>query len=212
MKSRTNFFTTSAIVSYAIKLLIDAVMYLYSQLNLGHLYFDDWYLYIPHIISTIIMMVYYGYYFTNSFEGFVIKGMAGLLMFGNLAFIILLTIDRSVGYVFYFSMIAAMNFFNGLFLKTNIIPERKPGTTGYAPMIFEVTTFVAMAISLYSLFCSFPLSRNNITRQWEYYNIFGGMAVNLVAELILLVQYIICRLHDSEYIEQAKTNYVHHKR
>lgn len=207
MGNTANRITVMAIASYAIKLIIDVVMFMFTVYNQNDLYYDDWYLYVPHIVSTIMMIVFYAYFFKDYFEGIKIKGTAAVLLFGNLVFLALLTFDRSKNYILYFSLVAAMNFFNALFMKINIVPERRAGTSGHGPMIFELVTFVAMTLSLYSLFCSFPLSRNAITMQWEYYDIFNGMMVNIVAELILFIQYIICRLHDSEYILQMMTYY-----
>lgn len=208
MNNKTNTFTSLAIASYFVKLLIDVVMLLFTIYNQNDLYYDDWYLYIPHIVSSVLMMIFYAYFTSNEFEGIRIKMTSIMLLLVHLAFLGLLTFDRTKGYVLYFSLVAALNFFNALFIKFNIIPDRKPGTTGYAPMAFEITAFIVMAISMYSLFCAFPLARNKITMDWEYYDIYNGMFINIFAEFVLLVEYIVCRLHDSEFIEQQKVFYV----
>lgn len=208
MNNKTNTFTSLAIASYFVKLLIDVVMLLFTIYNQNDLYYDDWYLYIPHIVSSVLMMIFYVHFTSNEFEGIRIKMTSIMLLLVHLAFLGLLTFDRTKGYILYFSLVAALNFFNALFIKFNIIPDRKPGTTGYAPMAFEITAFIVMAISMYSLFCAFPLARNKITMRWEYYDIYNGMFINIFAEFVLLVEYIVCRLHDSEYIEQQKVFYV----
>lgn len=208
MNNKTNTFALLAIVSYSLKFLIDGVMLLFTIYNQNDLYYDDWYLYTPHIISSVLMMIFYVHFTSNEFDSTRMKMSSIVLLFVHLAFLGLLTFDRTKGYVFYFSLVAALNFFNALFIKFNIIPDRKPGTTGYGPVVFEITAFIIMAISMYSLFCAFPLARNKITMDWEYYDIYNGMFINIFAEFVLLIEYIVCRLHDSEYIEQQKVFYM----
>ena len=183
-------------------------MLIFTIYNQNNLYYDDWYLYVPHIVSSLVMVAFYVHFMSNEFGSIRMKMSSVLLIVVHMAFLGFLTYDRTKGYVLYFSLIAALNFFNALFIKFNIIPERKPGTTGYAPMAFEITAFIIMAISMYSLFCAFPLARNEITMVWEYYDIYNGMFINIFAEFVLLIEYIICRIHNSEYIEQQKVFYV----
>lgn len=189
-----------AIASYGLKFLIDAVMFIFTLYGRGDIYYDDWYLFLPQAVSTLLIIGFYCMFFTKPFIGLFIKITTAVLILLNIAFMGILIFDRSQGYVLYFALVAAVNFLNALFLKCNIIPMRKPGTIEYGPMIFELISFAVMALSLYALFCSFPLQYNAIIMQWSFYNVMSGMRINIVCASVLFFEYILCFKNDCEYI------------
>ncbi|MBR2404780.1 MAG: hypothetical protein IKA95_03905 [Clostridia bacterium] len=200
MKKFSNIFVTSAVIAYALKFMVEVVMYVYTIYNKSEIYYDDWYLFLPQVVSAVLLTVFYSLFMTRKFYGVFIKLSAFVMILLNLMFIGILIYDRTLGYVFYFALVAAVNFLNALFIKCNIIPARKPGAIEYGPMIFEIVSFVAMAVSLYSVFCGFPLSYNKILHMWDYYDSMGSMKMNIVSAGVILLQYIMCLKNDSEYV------------
>lgn len=200
MKKTYTFFIISAMGSYAIKFLIDIVMFIYSIYGLGDVYYDDFYLFIPQMLSTLAMLVFYAMFFMRSFYGLLIKFFTVILVFVQIAFVIMLIYDRSLGYVFYFSVVAAVNFFNALFIKCNIIPLRDTGDFEYGPMIFELTSFVVMAVSVYSFFAAFPISFNHLVGYWEYYDVGSATKLNIVCEFVMILAYFACMRNNCKYI------------
>ena len=200
MKKLPNLFVLFAIISYAMKLLVDGVMYVFILYGRGDIYYDDYYQFLPQVIATLLMMAFYCLFFTKPFYGAFIKITTGILILLNVVFMGILVYDRTKGYIFYFALVAAINFLNALYLKCNVIPLRKPGAPEFGPLFFEIITFAVMAISLYALFCSFPLEYNHILYQWEYYDVVGSIKLNIISDAVLLFIFIACRRNDSEYI------------
>jgi len=175
-------------------------MYVYTIYNKSEIYYDDWYLFLPQVVSAVLLTVFYSLFMTRNFYGVFIKISTSVMILLNLMFIGVLIYDRTLGYVFYFALVAAVNFLNALYIKCNIIPTRKPGAIEYGPMIFEIVSFVAMAVSIYSAFCGFPLTYNKILRMWDYYDVMGSMKMNIFSSGVILLQYIMCLKNDSEYV------------
>ena len=154
-------------------------------------------------VSTISFMLigFYCMFFSKKFYGLFFMISTAVLIISNIVFIVLIYFDSAIGYTFYFALIAAINFLNALYLKCNIIPEKKSGRIEYVPMIFELIPFVCMVISLYSVFCTFPtLEVNEVARAWEYYDLMTGMKLNMVSEVILIFAYFLCRINNAEII------------
>ncbi|MBE7049971.1 MAG: hypothetical protein E7394_04275 [Ruminococcaceae bacterium] len=193
-------FIYCALGAYIVKFMVDIVMLVYSLYGLNDYYYDDYYLFIPHVISTFFMSVYYVMFFKEEFYGIMIKLFTIILLFIQIGFIVLLVYDRTLGYVFYFSGVAAVNFFNSLFVKCNIIPIRDTGDFEYGPMIFELTSFVIMAISIYSFFASFPISFNHLVGYWEYYDVSASMKLNMVCEFVMTIVFFACLRNNCKYI------------
>lgn len=190
-----------SIIAYIVKFLIDLVMYIFLIYDKGSIYADDYLLFIPHLSSSVAICVFYIIFFSKAFYGWLYKVSALVLMLSNLAFAVLLCFDRQVGYLFYYTLVATINFLNSLFIKVNITPDKKQGGAEYVPLLFEAFAFFSMAISLYAMVCSFPLPRTHATIEyWKIYDVFTGMKLNLVAELILVILYIIIYRNDCEYI------------
>ena len=200
MKKSCNIFVFSAVVAYGIKFLVDVVMFIYTIYNKGDLYYDDWYLFLPQVVSALFLTFFYCLFMTKRFYGLFMKISTSLMILLNFVFIGVLLYDRTLGYVFYFALAAAVNFLNALYIKCNIIPARKPGAIEYGPMLFEIVSFAVMAMSLYSVLCGFPLAYNKILRFWDYYDVISSMRMNIVSAGILFLQYILCFRNDSEYV------------
>ena len=200
MKKKCNIYVTFMIVSYAIKTVVDAVMYFYTIFNKSDIYYDDWYLLTPQIISTILITIFYSLYFTDKFYGVFVKASTATIMVLNAIYAVLLIFDRSKGYVFYFALVAAINFLNALHLKCNIIPARKPGSIEYGPVFFEILSLIVMILSIYAMFCGFPLSYNKILSVWKYYDVLTSLKINIAASALITLEYLLCRRNDCEYI------------
>ncbi len=189
-----------AIISYSIKTFVDVVMLIFTIFEKGDIYYDDWYLLMPQIISTVFISAFYFIFFSNEFYGAFIKISSAVLVFFNIAFIGVMLYDRTMGYVFYFSLAATINFLNALHVKCNIIPARKPGAIEYSPLTFEIMSFAVMAISMYSLFCGLPLTFNKVTNTWDYYNVMTSLRLNIISSGILLIEYLLCLRNKCEFI------------
>ncbi|MBR3934257.1 MAG: hypothetical protein IKJ68_10180 [Clostridia bacterium] len=201
MKRTIKLCLSSAIGAYIIKFLVDVVMYIFLKNDQNDLYYDFWYLFVPQIASSLMLIVFYLMFFSKKFYGLFFMISTAVLMISNIVFIVLIYFDSAIGYTFYFALIAAINFLNALYLKCNIIPEKKAGNIEYIPMIFELIPFVCMVISLYSVFCTFPtLEVNEVTRIWEYYDLMTGMKLNMVSEAILIFAYFLCSINNAEFI------------
>lgn len=200
MKKRFNIYVSFAIASYAIRTVVDIVMYFYTIFNKSNEYYDNWYLIMPHIVSVVFLCLFYNIFFSDKFYGLFIKISTAVVMFFNIAFVLFLFYDKQKGYVFYFTLVAAINFLNALHIKCNIVPIRKPGAIEYGPLLFETISFLVMAISMYSLFCGFPLTYNNILKMWSYYDVLISLEFNAITSAIITVEFLLCRRNDSEYI------------
>ena len=201
MKKSINIFISSAIGAYIIKFLVDIVMYIFMKNEQSDIYYDFWYLFVPQIASSIMLVVFYTMFFSRKFYGLFFMISTAVLIIANILFVVLIYFDSAIGYTFYFALIAAINFLNSLYLKCNIIPEKKAGHIEYIPLLFELIPFVCMVLSIYSVFCSFPtLEVNEVTRVWEYYDLMTGMKLNMVSEVILLFAYFLCSINKAEII------------
>ena len=200
MKKKCNIYANFAIISYSIKFLVEAVMYFYTIFNKSDTYYDDWYLLIPQIISTFFLFFFYTLFFSKKFYGLFVKISSAVIAGINLLFIILLTFDRTKGHVFYFALVAAINFLNALHIKCNIVPIRKPGSIEYGPLFFETLSLTVMVLSIYSVFCGFPLSYNSILSMWNYYDVLTSLKLNVLTSLTIAIEYLLCRRNDCEYI------------
>ena len=200
MKKKLNIFCSFAIASYTIKFLVEALMYLSITYNIDAAYNDDLYLLTPQIISTVLLVAFYTLFLSDKFYGLFVKVSTAVIMAINIIFIIILFYDRSKGYVFYFALVAAINFLNAFHIKCNIVPIRKPGAIEHGPMIFEIFSLAVMVLSMYSLFCGFPLSYNSVLFMWNYYDVFTSLKINVFASLAIALEYILCRRNDCEYI------------
>lgn len=201
MKKKVNLFTDAAIGAYLIKFVVDLVMYLFMKNEMNNEYLDVWYLYMPQVVSTVLLVGFYFVFLTKYFEGAFIKISTIVMISINVIFIVLLYFDMGIGYIFYFALIAVMNFLNGLFIKCNVIPVQKTGSMEYIPLIFEFVPFVCMVMSAYATFCGFPtlISEETFT-YWDYYNVHHTVKLNIVSEFILCFTYVLCRLNNSEFV------------
>ncbi len=200
MKKKCNTYVTFAIFSYGIKTLVETVMYFYTIFDKGDIYYDTWYLLMPQIISTALLLVFYNLFFTDKFYGLFIKASTATIMLFNFAFVVILFFDQEKGYIFYFALVAAINFLNALHIKCNIVPIRKPGAIEYGPMLFEGFSLIVMIFSMYSLFCGFPLSYNKILKMWNYYDVLTSLKLNVITSATITLEYLLCRRNDCEYI------------
>ncbi len=200
MKKKTNIYVTFIIIAHAIKAVVDAVMYFYTKFNKSDIYYDNWYLLMPQVVSTILIILFYNLFFTDKFYGLFIKASTIVIMILNVAFAILLFFDKTNGYVFYFALVAAINFLNALHIKCNIVPIRKPGSIEHGPLIFEVFSLLVMTLSIYSIFCGFPLSYNKILNMWNYFDVLTSLKLNIMTSVIIMLEYMMCRRNDCEYI------------
>lgn len=202
MKNTIKISVSSAIGAYFIKFLVDVVMYIFMKNEQNDIYYDFWYLFVPQIASSMMLVVFYLMFFSKKFFGLFFMISTVVLIITNILFIVLIYFDRTIGYTFYFALIAAINFLNSLYLKCNIIPAKKAGRIEYVPLLFELIPFVSMVLSLYAVFCSFPtLEVNSVKRTWEFYDLMMGMKLNMVSEVILLFAYFLCIINKAEIIK-----------
>ena len=187
--------------AFIIKLLVDVVMYIFMINEKDNLYFDMWYLHVPQVISSMMLIGFYAMFYSKSFSGWFFKVSASVLIVSSVAFIVLLGFDRKLGYVFYFALVATLNFLNSLFIKCNIIPERKIGEIEYIPLIFEIVALFCMAASLYSVFCSFP-SLKSVANYvyWDYFNVENALVLNMICEGILSFLFLLSARNGCEYV------------
>lgn len=195
----------TAIGAYFIKLLVDVVMYIFMISEQNDLYFDFWYLFIPQIVSSVMVIGFYVLFYKKRSYGvlFIISTVS--MIIANIVFMVLLYFDSTIGYIYYFVLIATVNFLNALYLKCNIVPARKPGYTEYIPVLFELIPFIAMVLSLYSAFCSYPTMQ--ITpkyRIWDYYDIVTAIKLNVVTEFIMIFAYTVYLYNDRELIKEEE--------
>ena len=177
-------------------------MYIFMKNEQNDIYYDFWYLFVPQIASSMMLVVFYLMFFSKKFFGLFFMISTVVLIITNILFIVLIYFDRTIGYTFYFALIAAINFLNSLYLKCNIIPAKKAGRIEYVPLLFELIPFVSMVLSLYAVFCSFPtLEVNSVKRTWEFYDLMMGMKLNMVSEVILLFAYFLCIINKAEIIK-----------
>ena len=201
MKNKIKLFVSSAIGAYFIKLLVDIVMYIFMKNEQNDIYYDFWYLFIPQITSSVMMVIFYLMFFSDKFYGMFFMISTVVLIIANILFVVLLYFDSTIGYIYYFALVAAINFLNSLYLKCNIIPMRKPGSIEYLPMLFELIPFVSMVLSLYGVFCAYPtLEVTTVSRVWNYYDVITAMKLNIVSEGILVFTYMLCSLNKAEII------------
>ena len=201
MKNRIKIFVSSAIGAYIIKAIVDIVMYIYMRNDQSDIYYDFWYLLVPQVVSSVMMVVFYLMFFSKKFYGLFFRVSTVVLIISNILFVVLIYLDSTIGYIYYFALVAAMNFLNSLYLKCNIIPERKPGNIEYIPMFFELIPFVSMVLSLYALFCSFPtLEVTSVSKVWDYYDVVTGIKLNIISEGILIFAYMLCTINKAEFI------------
>ncbi|MBO7289682.1 MAG: hypothetical protein J6V03_06820 [Clostridia bacterium] len=192
---------TSAITAYIIKAIVDIVMYIFMRNDQSDIYYDFWYLFMPQVSSSVLMVVFYLMFFSEKFYGLFFKVSTVVLVTTNILFVVLIYLDSTIGYIYYFALVAAMNFLNSLYLKCNIIPERKPGSIEYIPMFFELIPFVSMVLSLYALFCSFPtLEETSVSKIWDYYDVVTAIKLNVISEVILIFAYMLCTINKAEFI------------
>jgi len=189
------------IIAFAMKFIVDIVMYLFMLNEQDELYFDFWYLYIPQIISSGMLIAFYSMFFSKAFYGWFFKLSSVALIISSVLFIAFLEFDRRMGYIFYFALVATVNFLNSLYLKCNIIPARKVGAIEYIPLFFEVTELFCMVVSLYSLFCAFPTLKVVASYvYWDYFNIENALMLNIVCEGILGFLFLLCARNGCEYV------------
>ena len=201
MKNKIKLFVSSAIGAYFVKLLVDIVMYIFMKNEQSDIYYDFWYLFVPQVTSSVMMVVFYLMFFSNKFYGMFFMISTVVLIIANILFIVLIYFDSTIGYIYYFALVAAINFLNSLYLKCNIIPARKPGGMEYMPMLFELIPFVAMVLSLYAVFCAFPtLEVTTVSRVWDYYDVITAMKLNIASEGILVFAFILCTMNKAEII------------
>ena len=200
MKKTYSSFVYCMLGAYVLKFMVDIVMMVYSIYGLDNYYYDDYFLFIPQMVSTLFVFLYYVMFFKEEFYGIMIKLFTIILLFVQVGFAVLLVYDRTLGYVFYFSAVAAANFFNALFIKCNIIPERDAGGFEYGPMVFELTSFVVMAVSIYSFFAAFPISFNHLVGYWEYYNVNSAVKLNIICEFVMILVIFACLRNNCKYI------------
>lgn len=197
-------FISFALAGYGLKFLVDSVMYVFMKNEQNDLYFDVWYLLIPQVASSVLMIGFYILFFSDKFFGLFFKISTVVLMMANIIFGVLLFFDKTIGYIFYFALSGAINFLNALYIKCNITPERKHGEIEYIPLIFELIPFACMVVSIYSVFCAFPtLQVTHSSRVWEYYNVFGSLKVNIVCEAVMCLTYLLCMINNAEFIRDS---------
>jgi len=202
MKRALKICLSSAIGAYILKFLVDVVMYIFMKNEQSDLYYDFWYLFVPQVVSSIMMVVFYTLFFSKKFYGMFFFISTAVLVVSNIIFIVLIYFDSTIGYIYYFALIAAINFLNSLYLKCNIIPAKKPGHIEYIPMLFELIPFVSMVISLYAVFCAFPTLHVTASyRVWDYYNVITAIKLNVVSEAILIFAYFLCTVNKAEIIK-----------
>lgn len=195
-----NNFATFSVISYLIKFLIDMTMYIFMVYDPeGNYYVYEIYLLPPHIISSIFMVVYYLLYFKKIFLGWVFKISSVIILVVNIIFVVVLFFDLSTNLMYYFSYVGLLNFLNALFLKCNIIPARRVGSAEVAPLIFEITCFVAMVFGILATIFGFPILRED-KNQLLYINVDFAFKFNIISNAILLVCYFWTRRNNSAFI------------
>lgn len=201
MKRTLKICLSSAIGAYVLKFLVDIVMYVFMKNEQNDLYYDFWYLLVPQIAASLMMVGFYVLFFSKKFYGMFFFISTAVLIIANIMFIVLIYFDSTIGYIYYFALVAAINFLNSLYLKCNIIPAKKPGHIEYIPMLFELIPFVAMVISLYAVFCAFPTLQVTASfRVWDYYDVITAIKLNVLSESILVFAYILCIVNKAEII------------
>ncbi|MBQ4527655.1 MAG: hypothetical protein II998_06260 [Clostridia bacterium] len=198
-----NKFANFPIIAYFIKFLVDLVMYIFSVYEQNDIYYDLWYLFIPQVVTSAFMVVYHILYFKHIFLGMMFKISAAVVIVLNIAFIVILSYDMTIGYIFYFALVGMINFVNGLFLKCNIIPARKVGSAEVAPLIFEITSFVTMVFGALAMIFAFPylqVIKELGIQYWDFLNLYLGIKLNIVTDFVLFVCYLWSRYNNSEFI------------
>lgn len=193
---------SSAMGAYILKFCADLLMYVFFKNSLNDSYDDFWLLFLPQMVSSVLMLGFYALFFSKKFYGmfFMISTIA--LVIANVVYMVLIYFDRMIGYTYYFALVASINFLNSLYIKCNIIPSRKPGYIEYAPLLFELVPFVGMVLSLYAIFCCFPtLVITSVYRTWDYYDVMTGIKLNIVSEAILIFSYFLCMINQCEIIK-----------
>ena len=187
--------------AYALKFIVDIVMYLFMINEQDKLYHDVWYLYIPQILSSGMLIAFYSMFFSKSFYGWFFKISSVVLIVSTVLFVVFLEFDRQLGYIFYFALVATVNFMNALYIKCNIIPARKIGAIEYIPLFFEVTALFCMVVALYSLFCAFPTLKTVASYvYWDYYNVENALVLNIMCEGVLGFLFLLCSRNGCEYV------------
>ena len=195
-----NNFATLSVIAYFIKFLIDAVMYVFMVYDPYGTYYD-YYLYLlpEHVVSSALMIFYYLLYFKKIFLGWLFKISSIIIFAVNIVFVVVLFFDVNTNLMYYFSYVGLLNFLNALFLKCNIIPARRVGSAEIAPLIFEITCFVAMVFGiLYTVF-GFPVLYED-KLQLLYINVDFAFKFNIISNGILVVCYFWTRLNNSSFI------------
>jgi len=187
----------SAVSSYALRLAVDVLMFVFQMSGRGEIYDDFTYLVVPHFVAGILMVAFYLLFFREEFFSWFFRIFTVVLILANVALAVMIYFDSKIGYVWYFAFVAANNFLNALFLKCNIIPEHKDGNIEYYPFIFEAMQFVCMIISLYALFCGFPYIDTEV---WIYYDLNLSFKLNIFCEAVLLLSYLLCMKNNAELI------------
>ena len=201
MKKMMKICLSSAITAYVLKFIVDIVMYIFMKNEQSDMYHDFWYLFVPQVAASVMMVVFYLMFFSNRFYGMFFMISTVVLIIANILFIVLIYFDSTIGYIYYFALVSAINFLNSLYLKCNIIPARKPGGMEYMPMLFELIPFVSMVLSLYAVFCAFPtLEVTTVSRVWDYYDVITAIKLNIVSEGILIFAFILCTMNKAEII------------
>jgi len=201
MKKVMKICLSSAITAYILKFIVDIVMYIFMKNEQNDIYYDFWYLFVPQVTASVMMVVFYLMFLSNKFYGMFFMISTVVLIIANILFIVLIYFDSTIGYIYYFALVSSINFLNCLYLKCNIIPARKPGGMEYMPMFFELIPFVGMVLSLYAVFCSFPtLEVTTVSRMWDYYDVITGIKLNIVSEGILIFAFVLCTMNRAEFI------------
>lgn len=194
----------SAIAAYLIRFVVDVVMYIFMMNAGGDLYDDFYYLVVPQFVASMLICGFYILFFRDEFFSWFFRIFTIVLLLINLALPVLIYFDAEIEYVWYFAMVALSNFFNALFLKCNIIPERKDGEIEHFPIIFEGLQFICMVISLYAFFCGFPYLDTGI---WTYYDVIMSFKINMACEAVLIFIYYLCLRNNSEIIRNNMFDY-----
>lgn len=195
-----NNYANLAVIAYFIKFLIDMVMYIFMVYDpYGEYYNYNWYLFPQHIVASILMVIYYIMYFKDIFLGWLFKISSIIILAVNVIFVIVLYFDLSTNLMYYFSYVGLLNFLNALFLKCNIIPARHVGSAEVAPLIFEITCFVAMVFGILATIFGFPVLHESKNELW-YINVDFAFKFNIISNAILLACYFWSRLNNSEFI------------
>ena len=60
-------FISFALTAYGLKFIVDAVMYIFMKNEQNDIYFDVWYLLIPQVLSSVLMIGFYALFFSDYF-------------------------------------------------------------------------------------------------------------------------------------------------